>query len=356
MIKCKITCLSWRKKKMGLLKVIEYTNASQDEILKKFELGNNYLTKGSKLTVREGQNVVFSDKGRMADVFLPGFYTLNTDNIPMLTKLMSWKYGFESPFKSDIFFVNTTTFLNQKWGTTSPIIVKDPEFGLVRVRGYGSYSFKVKDAYVFLTSLAGTQSSFKTSDVTNYLKSILVQGITDAIGEAKLTVYDMAANLNELSQKIQKGCQKIFEEVGLDLTRIIIESFNLPQEVEEAIDKSSAMGFRRKNVDVEIELGKLDALKSAASNTGSLGGAMGAGLGMSFGREIGRNIQSSGEDITQKNTNSGNVTCPKCHKSVPKGKFCAECGSALPAGKFCPDCGAKIGANDKFCPECGKKL
>ena len=149
---------------MGILKLIEWKDASADTIVYRLDIGKDYITRGSKLTVRESQACVFCHKGKMTDVFLPGFYTLDTDNVPLLTKLMSWKYGFESPFKSDVFFVNTRQFTNQRWGTKNPIIIRDADYGAVRVRAFGTFAFKVSDAYLFMKELSGTVPSYRTSD------------------------------------------------------------------------------------------------------------------------------------------------------------------------------------------------
>ena len=185
---------------MALLKNIEWTDTESNLIVWKYPIGKNQINKGSALTVRESQVAIFVDKGRLADVFLPGFYKLDTQNMPILTKLMSWKYGFETPFKSDIYFVNTKQFTNQKWGTVNPILVRDKDYGAVRIRGFGNYSFKVDDAYVFMKNLSGTNVRYETTQITDYLRSMVVSGISDAIGESKVPVLDMAANLQELSR------------------------------------------------------------------------------------------------------------------------------------------------------------
>ena len=175
---------------MALLKNIEWKDNSNNTIIYRYDMKDDYVSKGSVLTVRDGQNVVFATQGKMADVFLPGYYKLDTKSIPVLTKLMSWKYGFQNPFHSDIYFVSTKQFTNQKWGTPNPITIRDKEFGAVRVRGFGSYSFRVKDAYVFLSELSGSGHSFTTQDITDHLRSVLISGITDAIGESNLSVLD----------------------------------------------------------------------------------------------------------------------------------------------------------------------
>ena len=164
---------------MGILKNIEWTDTSSNLIIWKYPINKDHVNKGSALTVRESQVAIFVDKGRLADVFLPGFYKLDTENMPVLTKLMSWKYGFETPFKSDIYFVNTKQFTNQKWGPVNPILVRDKDYGAVRIRGFGNYSFKVDDAYIFMQNLSGTNTKFETTQITDYLRSMVVSGISD---------------------------------------------------------------------------------------------------------------------------------------------------------------------------------
>lgn len=231
---------------MALLNVIEWADQIPGEILHKVDTHKHIVKRGSALTVREGQTVVFCDKGRMADVFLPGYYKLGTDTLPVLTALLSWQYAFESPFKSDIYFVSTQQFVNCKWGTATPVILRDKEFGTVRVRGYGTYSFRVKDAFVFLTELSGARSSFRTEDVADYIRSILVMGISDVLGGSGVSVADMAANLMQLSAVVQNSLFKRFTALGLELTAFHFESFSLPDEVQKALDESARLGVLRK--------------------------------------------------------------------------------------------------------------
>lgn len=154
---------------MALLKVIEWTDNSSDTIVYKVDMKGNQINRGSALTVRDSQVAIFCDKGRMADVFLPGFYKLDTDSLPVITKLLSWKYGFETPYKSDVYFVNTKQFTGQKWGTSNPIMIRDADYGAVRVRGFGTYSFRVKDAFVFMQELSAPIPAFPraTSPITS---------------------------------------------------------------------------------------------------------------------------------------------------------------------------------------------
>lgn len=251
---------------MGLLKNIEWTDDSKNTIVYKVDMRNDYVSKGSVLTVRDSQACIFAHKGKMADVFLPGYYKLDTDSIPILTTLMSWKYGFQNPFRSDIYFVNTKQFTGFKWGTANPIIIRDKDYGAVRVRGYGSYSFRVTDPFVFMQELSGTNSSFTTQDITEYLKSVVVSGISDAIGECKIPVLDMAGNLIELGDMVLKSMQPTFNSLGLELTKFVFENFSMPKELEEALDKNATLGIMRGNLDAYTQMAQADALKEAAKN------------------------------------------------------------------------------------------
>ena len=354
---------------MGILKNIEWTDTSCNLIIWKYPITKDHVNKGSALTVRESQVAIFVDKGRLADVFLPGFYKLDTDNLPILTKLMSWKYGFETPFKSDIYFVNTKQFTNQKWGTVNPILVRDKDYGAVRIRGFGNYSFKVDDAYVFMQNLSGTNTSFETTQITDYLRSIVLSGISDTIGESKIPVLDMAANLQELSKIVETKVADDFKSIGLELTNFVFESFSLPEELEKALDKNTTLGIFRNNMDVYTQMETLEAMKEAAKNPGAAGGTMGAGMGLGMGMGLGNmfanNMQqmSNMQQMNNQNSQTGSVhnanqnvkVCPNCNAQIHGNpKFCPECGQKLKL--VCPNCQTEVKPTAKFCPECGEKL
>lgn len=337
---------------MAILKNIEWVDTGSNLIVYKFPINKDQINKGSVLTVRESQVAIFVDKGRLADVFLPGYYKLTTDNIPVLTKLMSWKYGFETPFKSDIYFVNTKQFTNQKWGTQNPILIRDRDYGAVRVRAFGNYAFRVDDAYVFMQNLSGTNVQFDSSEIVDYLRSFVVTGISDVIGESQIPVLDMAGNLQEMSKIVEQKVADDFKSIGLKLTKFVFENFSLPEELERALDKNASMGVLRKNLDVYTQVETLDAMKEAAKNPGSAGGAMGAGMGLGMGMGMG-NIFA--QNMQQMNTAGGGKICPICGANVsPSAKFCQECGQNM--RPTCPNCGIEVRANAKFCAECGTKL
>ena len=342
---------------MALLKVIEWSDNSHNTLVYKIDTKKNVIARGSALTVREGQAAVFCDKGRMADVFLPGYYKLDTDSLPVLTALLSWKYGFETPYKSDVYFVNTRQFTNMKWGTANPIIIRDADYGAVRVRGFGTYSFRVKDAFVFMNELSGTHSSFRTQDITDYIRSMLVMGISDAVGECGIPVLDMAGNLMELSAIVKKTLSGRFEGLGLELCAFNFESLSMPQELEKALDETTKLGMMRRNMDVYTQMAQADALKEAAKNPGMAGTAMGAGLGWGMGMNMGKMFGNAPAAPVQSEpaAQSAGRKCSECGAALAaNAKFCPECGTRVLTA--CPKCGAKLPATGKFCPECGEKI
>lgn len=332
-------------RKLALLKNISWSDMDRNTIIHKYEMGRDQVNKGSALTVSEGQVAIFIYKGKLADVFLPGFYKLDTDNMPILTKLMSWKYGFQTPFLADIYFVRTTQFTNQKWGTANPIIIRDQDYGAVRVRAYGNYSFRIDDAYVFMQNISGNCSSYTSEEISNYLRSMVVGGISDALGESKISILDLAGNMQEMGNIVESKLSKDFKAIGLEISKFNFENFSLPEQLEKALDENSALSMYRKNLDVYKAKGQTDAMLNASKNTGSLGGFMGAGLGMSMGNQM----------ASQMTGGSDTMTCPNCSAMVKStAKFCPECGTKMQP--ICPKCKKELPAGTKFCPDCGTKL
>lgn len=343
------------------LKVLEWTSDKKDEIVYKLPLKNSgkEINQKSKLIVREGQEAIFVHKGQICDVFTPGTYDLNTQIFPILSKLAGWKYGFQTPIVCDIIFVNTTQFTNNKWGTSNPIVIRDKEFGMVRVRGYGSYAFRVTDSASFLKELIGTNTSFNTQDITGWLKSMLISTMTDAIGESKISVLDLAANTTEFNEMIRTNVQNKFNELGLTLTNLFIENMSVPEEVEKAIDERSKLGILGDKTDTMMKVAAAEAMKSAAKNPGMGGTFAGAGVGIGAGVGLGSAFAEAFKSSSnqEKPSVQGKKTCPKCGAEITaSAKFCPECGEKLNVKKFCPECGAEVAGDAKFCPECGQKL
>ena len=199
------------------IEVIEWTDDSRDTMVYRFPVKGKEIKMGAQLTVRESQVAVFVNEGQIADVFGPGKYRLATSNIPILTKLNAWKHGFNSPFKAEVYFVNTKQFTDQKWGTSNPVMMRDPDFGMIRLRGYGIYSYKVKDAAIFLKEVFGTNEEFDVASISEQLKKLIVSGLTDLIAESKIPALDLAMNYDELSEAGKNKFNSKFEEYGFEL-------------------------------------------------------------------------------------------------------------------------------------------
>lgn len=340
----------------NVLKAIEWQDSSKDTLVYKYPMDGRKIVFGSKLTVRESQVAIFLNKGKIADIFTPGTYTLHTSNLPILGTLLAWPYGFKSPFFADVFFVNTKQFTNQKWGTSNPITMRDKEFGTIRIRGFGTYSFKVDNPEVFLKELFGTNSSFLTEDINSYLKSMLVSNISDTIAESKISALDIASNLNEFSKVVTDSLAEEFKKLGLQLIKLIIENISFPEAVEKAIDTRSSMGVLEGKMDTYVKYQSANAIGEAAKNPGTGGVGATIGTGMALGEVIRDSIKSSTKTEEKTEEKPGKF-CPECgHKNRVNAKFCSECGAKLASKNTCPKCGAKLEGKPKFCPECGEKL
>ena len=225
-----------------LIDVIEWTDDSQNTMVYKYDMNGKEIMMGAQLTVRESQAAIFVNEGKLADVFQPGRYELSTQNMPILTKLKAWKFGFNSPFKSDVYFINTKQFLDRKWGTANPVMMRDTDFGMIRIRAFGSFAFRVKEPETFMKECFGTSSLFTVEGVEGQLKSMVVSGLSDAIAQSKIPALDIAANYSGLSQYCMNALNTKVEALGLTLTNFVIENVSLPEEVEKAMDKRTSMG------------------------------------------------------------------------------------------------------------------
>jgi membrane protease subunit (stomatin/prohibitin family) len=283
----------WDKIKGEFIDIIDWTDSTNDTIIYKFPRFQNEIKMGAQLTVRESQVAVFMNEGKIADVFQPGMYTLSTQNMPILSTLKGWKFGFNSPFKADVFFVSTKQFINQKWGTKNPIMLRDAEFGPVRLRAFGSYAFKVSDAGLFLKEIAGTDSEFTVDEVNEQLRNIAVSRGMDAMAESKILVLDLSSNTDEVSKIITDKIKPEFAEIGLNLTKFLIENVSLPPEVEAALDKRSSMGIIG-NLGAYTQFQAANAMEDAAKNPngGMMGAGMGAGMGFGMMNQMGNAFQN----------------------------------------------------------------
>jgi len=345
------------------IEVIEWLDDSGNTILYRFPVQGQEIKNGAQLTVRESQAAVFVFQGQIADVFGPGRYSIDGGNTPILTKLGAWKFGFNSPFKAEVYFVNTKQFTDLKWGTSNPVMMRDGDFGMVRLRAFGIYSMRVADPQAFIKEIAGTNAHFVTEDIEGQLKRTLVSGFSDALAESKIAALDLASNYDELGKFTRVKLTEDFKGYGLELTKFLIENISLPAEVEAAMDKRTSMGVIG-DVGRYAQFQAADAMRDAAQNTGG-GAGTGAGLGAGFA--IGNamagamtNAMNQSQNQGQREAEAPKVACQKCGAANQVGaKFCNECGSKIESGaamSVCAKCGSQMQAGAKFCNECGTKV
>jgi membrane protease subunit (stomatin/prohibitin family) len=278
----------WDKLKGELVDIIEWTDDSRDTIVWRFPRYENEIKMGAKLVVRETQVAVFVNEGQIADVFPPGTHTLTTQNMPILSTLKGWKYGFESPWKAEVYFVNTRQFTDMKWGTQNPVIVRDPEFGAVRLRAFGAFSMRVVDPARLLRELVGTDPQFRTEEVQEYLRQLVVSHLGSSLARANVPLLDLAAQQLTIGSTLAAVLTDELAPNGIAIPRFIIENISVPPEVEAALDKRTSIGVVG-DLDAYTKFQTANAIEDAANNTGEAGSALGIGLGMAAGQ---RAVQS----------------------------------------------------------------
>src|ERR1051326_312850 len=275
--------------------IIEWTEPKQSDVLAyRFPRFQNEIKMGAKLVVREGQNAVFVNEGRLADVFTPGTYTLSTQNLPILTTLMGWKYGFNSPFKAEVYFVSMRQWTDRKWGTQNPLMMRDSEIGPVRVRAFGTYAFHVADPKTFLRQLVVTDPSFDSYEIASQLRDSIVARISDVIATAKIPVLDLAGNYEKISKAALDIVGPDLTSMGLALTLFYVENISLPPEVEQAVDTRSKMGLLG-DMNRYAQYQSATAIDDAAKNTGGAAGTgIGVGAGIALGQQMGSHMNAPG--------------------------------------------------------------
>jgi len=270
----------WDFIKTELIDVIEWLDSTGDTMVYRFERHDNEIKNGAQLIVRPGQAAVFVDQGQIADVFQPGRYELVTQNLPVLSTLRGWKYGFESPFKAEVYFVSTRVFTDLKWGTKNPIMLRDPEFGPVRLRAFGTYAVRVAEPAKFIAQIVGTNGVFTTDGISDQIRNFVVSRFTEALGEGRIPALDLAANFSELGAAVKAVIGPEVGAYGLEITTFLVENISLPEEVEKALDKRTSMGVIG-NLSAYTQFQAANAIEAAAKNPGG-GAADGMGLGMGF--------------------------------------------------------------------------
>lgn len=269
--------------------VIHWVDDTRDTIVWRFERQGHAIKYGAKLTVREGQAAVFVHEGQIADVFTPGLYMLETNNMPVMTTLQHWDHGFRSPFKSEIYFINTTRFNDLKWGTKNPIILRDPEFGPVRIRAFGTFTLRVTDPARFMTEIVGTDGQFTMDEISFQVRNIIVQEFSRVIASSGIPVLDMAANTTDLGKLIAQEISGTLTEYGITMPELYIENISLPPAVEKALDKRTSMGLAG-DLGSYTQYSAAEAMTTAAATPNSgMGAGIGAGMGMGMGMGMTQN-------------------------------------------------------------------
>ncbi|MEP3208857.1 MAG: SPFH domain-containing protein [Maribacter sp.] len=284
------------KKKLSheFIDIVEWLDNTNDTIVHRFERYQNEIKNNAKLIVREGQTAVFINEGTLADVFSPGTYDLTTQNLPILATLKGWKYGFDSPFKAEVYFVNTRLFTDEKWGTKNPFMLSDERFGLVEIRAFGTYSFRISDPGKFVVDVVGTDGNFTNYEVNEHLKSLIVTRFTDTVGEANLPVELYAANTSELSETCQEVMQPEFGRVGIELEKFYIENVSMPEELKKEIFEYSRLDKLDMTKLAQFKAAK--AMEAAAKNEGGTAGAgMGMGMGFVLAQQMGGMMNTQGQ-------------------------------------------------------------
>jgi membrane protease subunit (stomatin/prohibitin family) len=267
--------------------IVEWVDDSQHTLVWRFPRYHNEIKNGAQLVVRPGQCALFVDRGQIVDVFESGQYTLTTDNLPLLSTLRGWKHGFRSPFKCEVYFVSTRQLTDLKWGTPNPIMLRDADFGPLRLRAFGTYSLRAVDPKILLRELVGTSGVFEADELGELLRSVIVEAFTDMIGQAKISALDLASNYRELSRELRrKVCERIDDEYGLDVPALFIVNVSLPPEVEKALDARTSMGVVG-DLQKYQQFQAANALASAAQNpSGAAAQGMGLGAGLAFAQQM----------------------------------------------------------------------
>ena len=313
--------------------VIEWVEPEEGILAYRYPMQDREIQNGGKLTVRDSQAAIFVNEGKVADIFGPGLYTLTTATLPILTYLRNWDKAFKSPFKSDVYFFSARMQTDQHWGTQNPISIRDKEFGAIRLRGFGIYSYHLSDAKSFYSKISGTRDLYRVADLEGQLRNTIIAKMTDAFAASQVPFLDMAANQGALAEKISETLKPAFTEYGLTLDTLVVENLSLPDELQKVLDQRISMnmlGDMGKYTQYQVA----QSIPIAAANEG--GGAVGIGAGLGAGVAMGQAMM----EAVKKST------------SAPSGG--AAPGTPAAETKFCSECGKPIPRSAKFCPECGK--
>ena len=321
--------------KKQFIEVIQWSEPEEGILAYRYPIADMEIRNGAQLTVRESQMAAFVNEGKIADVFAPGLYTLNTRNLPLLTDLNNWGKDFESPFKSDVYFFSTRLQIDQRWGTATPITIREKEFGAVRLRAYGIYSYRIANPRAFFTEVCGTRDLYTVGELEGQLRDTIVARLTEAIAPSEVAFLDMAAHQAELAQKVAVDLQPSLTALGLSLHSFVIENLSLPEELQKVLD-------RRIGMNLAGDLGRytqFEAAQSVETAAANPGGVAGAGVGLGAGVAMAQTMMNAMQSPAPPAAPAAGAPAPGV------AKFCGACGHEIPGtSRFCPDCGKPQGS------------
>ncbi len=346
------------KLKGELIDIIEWTDQSGSLLVHRFNRYGNEIKMNAQLVVRPGQRAVFVSEGKIADSFDPGTHTLKTRNLPIMATLKGWKFGFESPFKAEVYFINATELLDRKWGTPSPVMLRDPDFGVIRLRARGNYAYRVGITQEMISRFVGARDEFPVEEMEGQLRTRIVSSFSDCIGESKIPALDLLSQYDEISDTMRNKLDSVFGNLGLEILTFTLENISVPEEVQKAMDERASMGALG-DLNRFSQYQAANALRDAASNPGSAGNMMGMMMGGQLAggmSDVLKQGDARGETASpQPSPAVAQAVCPKCAApAAAQAKFCGACGATLgPATVPCVTCGKEIDPAARFCSHCG---
>lgn len=345
------------------MEVIEWLDQAEGEIVHRYpKEGSAEIKFGAQLVVRENQAAIFFRDGKGLDILGPGRHTLSTQNLPILTKILSLPWGFKSPFRAEVYFVSLKSFTNMRWGTKDPVAFKDSELGLIRLRAFGAFTMRVTQPLLFVNALVGTQGSFDTAKIEDYLREVIVSRLNDFLGETVDSLLQLPKYYDEMGVAVKVRLGEDFRKYGIELVDFYISRITPPEEVQKMIDERAGMSAVG-DVDRFLKYKAAKAIGDAATSGGGGGSGMGLGVGAGMGAGIGMMIpgmlfKTLGEGATpEKIAEKGVVHCTDCHGEVAiNSRFCPHCGHQMVVIRKCPRCDKNLTASANFCPSCGLDL
>jgi membrane protease subunit (stomatin/prohibitin family) len=332
------------------LEIIEWFDETGREIVHRIpESGSGDIKYGAQLVVRESQAAVFFYNGKAVEAFGSGRHTLNTANIPVLTRLLSLPWGFTSPLRAEVYFVNLKVFTNLKWGTRDPVAFRDQELGLIRLRAFGVFNVRVLQPLLLINQLAGTQGIYTTEALAEYLNLVIVSRFNDMMGETISSILNLPGEYDKLSEAIRKRLEEDFSQFGLGLSQLYINAITPPPEVQQAIDDKSRLGVFD-DLNKLLKMKAAMALEKASESHGEAAAGLGLGVGLMAPAMLTEALKSGSDPKAE----AASISCPTCQQQVPQGsRFCSHCGKTLVVFNHCSQCLANLAPNARFCPYCG---